>query len=401
MTAADPNPAPNPRGGLWPVVARELGMIAHSPFMLLFVFILPLAMFGLLAAIFYQEIPRDLPVAVCDRDDSVLSRRMARCMDAAPALAVTNHVRDVREGASLIRQGRAYALVYLPAGLESDALRGEAPAVTVYFNNQWLLTSGVINRAVRDVVGYASAGADVRTRMARGESPAQALEHYEPIRMDQHLLFNPNMNYRYFLLPALLPVMLQIFIVVVMVRATGGEFRHGTAGDWLAAAGGRPWLAILGKALPYTLSFFVLGGFMWSLLIRFCNVPLHGELWMLLAGTAVFVLAYQSMGCFFVGLSANLRMANTVAGFYCGPAFAFAGITFPVVALPLPAQCWSNLLPLRHYVCIIMQQAMQGAPVQVSGYSLLALAAFILVPPLVFIPRMGRFMRDPSCWGRL
>jgi ABC-2 type transport system permease protein len=383
------------------VVARELHMIAHSPFMMLFVFILPLAMFGLLAAIFYQEIPRDLPVVVCDRDDSELSRRVTRHMDTSPSLRVRAHVRDVEEGASLIREGRAYALIYLPVKLERDALRGEAPAITVYYNNQWLLTSGVINRAVRDVVGYASAGADQRMRMARGESPAQALERSEPVRLDQHMLFNPNMNYRYFLLPALLPVMLQIFIVVVMVRATGGEFRHGTAGAWLAAAAGRPWLAVLGKALPYTLAFFVLGGFMWSLLIRFCNVPQHGDLGVLLAGTAAFVLAYQSIGCFFVGLGANLRTANTIAGFYCGPAFAFAGITFPVMALPLPAQCWSNLLPLRHYICIVMQQAMQGAPAQVSGYSLLALAAFILIPPLVFIPRMGRFMRDPSCWGRI
>ena len=401
MTAPDPNAAPPPRGGLWTVVVRELGMIAHSPFMMLFVFILPLCMFALLTAIFWQEIPRDLPVAVCDRDNSALSRRLGRFMDASPALAVTSRVQDVNEGAKLIRQGRAYAIVYLPAGLEHDALRGEAPAVTVYFNNQWLLTSGVINRAVRDVVGYASAGADVRMRMARGESPSQALEHYEPIKLDQHLLFNPNMNYRYFLLPALLPVLFQIFIVVVMVRATGGEFRYGTAGAWLTAAGGRPWLAILGKALPYTIAFFVLGIFMWSLLIRFCNVPLHGSLRVLLAGTATFVLAYQSMGCLMVGLGANLRFANTAAGFYCGPAFAFAGITFPVVALPMPAQVWSNLLPLKHFVLILMQQAMQGAPAQASGPPLFALMAFAFLPPLIFIPRMGRFMRDASTWGRL
>ncbi len=401
MTAPVPNATAAPRGGLWTVVARELHMIAHSPFMMLFVFILPLCMFALLTAIFWQEIPRDLPVAVCDRDDSALSRRLARYMDASPALWVSNHVQDVNEGASLIRQGKAYAIIYLPSGLEHDVLRGEAPAVTVYYNNQWLLTSGVINRAVRDVVGYCSAGADVRMRMARGESPSQALVHYEPIKLDQHLLFNPNMNYRYFLLPALLPVMFQIFIVVVMVRAMGGEFRYGTAGEWLAAAGGRPWLAVLGKSLPYTVAFFVLGVFMWSLLIRFCNVPLHGDLRVLLAGTAVFIMAYQSMGCLLVGLGANLRMANTMAGFYCGPAFAFAGITFPVIALPLPAQCWSNILPLKHFICILMQQAMQGAPAQVSSAPLFALMAFAFLPPALFVPRMARYMRDASTWGRL
>ncbi len=390
-----------PSGGLWRVTAREFALIARSPFMLMFVVVLPLVAFAVLATAFYQQTPRDLPILVCDQDGSALSRRLIRCADASASLAVTAQVHDVNEGGDLIREGKAYALALIPKDFERDVLRGDAPAVTMYFNNQWMLTSGVISRAVREVMGYMSGGADVRRRMAQGSTPDQAMQQCEPIRVDQHILYNPAINYRFFLLPALFPTLLQIFVVMVSVRAVGSELRYETAGEWLAAAGGRTWVALLGKQLPYTAAFMVIGVFMWSLLIRFYNVPMLGSLGLLTGGTLLFILAYQSVGCLLVALTGNLRMASSIAGFYSGPAFAFAGVTFPTLGMPLPALVWSNCLPLSHYLRLVTQQMLEGAPERVSGPPMLALMAFCILPPLVFLPKLDRMLRDPSCWGQL
>ena len=249
--ATTPQPVPRARKtGFYRVFRRELHIIAHSPFYTLFVFILPVLSFGVLAIIFHQETPRDLPVVVCDADDSELSRQLIRMVDASPALAVAGKIRDMEEGARVTRTGKAYAVFYLPAGLERDVKRGEAPPVTVYYNNQWLLVSGLISRAARDVAVTLSSGIDVRFRIEHGESPAMAEQRYEPIRTDIHLLFNPNLNYRYFLLPALLASMIQIFVIMVTVRAVGAELKHGTAGEWLLVSGNRPWAALLATLLP-------------------------------------------------------------------------------------------------------------------------------------------------------
>jgi ABC-2 type transport system permease protein len=188
---------------------------------------------------------------------------------------------------------------------------------------------------------------------------------------------------------------------MVAVRAVGCELRYGTAGAWLAAAGGRTWVALLGKMLPYTFAFMVMGTFMGALLVRFCNVPLLGSAALLLAGTLALVIAYQSVGCLFVSVTGDLRMSSSVSGFYSGPAFAFAGVTFPTLGMPAAALFWSNCLPLSHYLRLVTQQALEGAPAQVSGSPLLCLAAFCVIPPLVFVPRLGRLMRNPACWGRL
>lgn len=389
------------RTGFIPVFRRELHIMAHSPFCTLFIFVLPLVTFIIMGAVFYEETPRNMPIVVCDNDNTALSRQLIRMADASASLSVAAQVADMEDGSAHIRRGQAYAIFYIPAGFAYDVARGQAPAISVFYNNQWLLTSGVISRAAREVVLTLSAGAELRTRMMKGEAPQQATEKFEPIRLDQHTLFNPNLNYRFFLLPALLPTLMQVFILVMTVRAIGTELRYGTAGQWFAVSGGRPFIALLGKILPYTICYLVMAFFMLALLVRVFGVELRGDYAFLLAATVTFVLAYQAMGFFFITLSANLRLANSLSGFYSGPAFAVAGITFPYVGMPLPAKIWGSILPLTHYLRIMFQQTLRGAPVGVSFPELLILALFVLLPPVLLLPRLGRLMQDPAAWGRL
>ena len=91
----------------------------------------------------------------------------------------------------------------------------------------------------------------------------------------------------------------------------------------------------------------------------------------------------------------------SAAAFLSGPAFAFSGITFPVAAMPLAAQTWSALIPLTHYLRVMVDQAMRGAPLAVSSLPLAALAAFVLLLPVASLGRLRRVATDERFWGRL
>ena len=387
--------------GLIAVMAREVKTIARSPFYVLFMFVFPILSAAVMWGIFASRVPRDMPVVVRDGDQSTLSRQVIRMTDASATIAVAATVQDAAEAARHLRQGRAYALIYLPAHMERDARRGQSPEISVYFNNQWLLCSGVILRALRGVTGTLSAGLDIRTRLMKGEHPAQAFERFEPIRLEAHPLFNPNLSYYQFLVPPAIVALLQVFVLMVTVRAVGAELRHGTAGGWLEAAGGRTWLALLGKLAPYTIAFVLLAFTTLAVLFRVGRVPNNSTPWVLASATVLYVLAYQSMGVFLIAVTANLRLANSVAGFYSGPAFAFAGITFPLIGIPPAVKVWSYSLPLTHYVHLYFEQAYRGCPAQTSASGLLVLLGFVLLPPLIYVPRMRQCIRNPKYWGRL
>lgn len=390
-----------PSGGVLRVAWREVRRITGSWYYAFLLLILPLAGFALIGAIFSQGVPRDLPIAVVDADESSLSRQAIRMMDASATMKVADRVPSLEAGRALVLQGRVYAVVVMPADLERGVRRGEAPKIVAYYNAQYLLPASLIRRELRTAIGTASAGLELRVREARGEPASVALAHLEPIRVDQHTLFNPNLNYVYFLVAALLPALLQIFVMLVGGHALGIELKEGTAGAWMEAARGSAWRAVLGKLLPYAAHFVLLGLFMLVVLFRYMAVPLHGHLEVIVAGTVLFVLAYLAMAIVVVAWSANLRFATSVTALYTTPALAFTGITFPTIGMPVVGRVWAAVLPLTHYLQVIVDQSMRGAEPAVSMPSLAALLAFVVLAPAASVWRMGDVARDPRYWGRL
>jgi ABC-2 type transport system permease protein len=184
------------------------------------------------------------------------------------------------------------------------------------------------------------------------------------------------------------------------VNSLGSELREGTAGEWVDAAGDSTARALAGKLLPSTLCFLGVAGAAMAVLFGIAGVPLRGSLPLLLLGTLLFVLAYQAVGVLLVAFFANLRFATSVAAFLASPAFAYAGITFPMMGMPAFARFWGSLLPLTHYLQLLVDQSMKGAPAPVSLPSLLALLAFVVVAPLAAWPRLRRVLREDRFWGR-
>jgi ABC-2 type transport system permease protein len=383
------------------VACREFKRMSSRPLYILVTLLLPLMAFGIIWAIFSRGVPRDLPVAVYDGDHSALSRRLIRMIDSSSAIEVVRRVTDPESGHRLIREGKVYALIVLQRDLQKDVLSGKAPPVINYYNNEFLLPGSLIARDVRNAVGTLSAGLDLRFRQRLGQMTQVRPGGIEPIRIESHVLFNPYLNYTYFLVSTLLPNMLQIFVMVMSVYALGVEFKEGTAGEWLDCAGKHTWKALLGKLLPYTLLFCIVGIFMNNILFRYLGVPLRGSLGLITLAGVLMILAYQAVALLLVSITANLRLSLSFAAFYASTAFAFVGVTFPTVGMPLPAKAWAGILPLYYYLRVFVDQAVRGTPAVLAMTPLAVLMAFILFLPIFPLFRMGRLMSEEKYWGRL
>lgn len=383
------------------VARRELRRIASDRYYLWLLVVLPLASYWLLASIFSGGVPRDLPVAVVDHDRSALSRQIVRAIDATSSMRVAARPASIEEARALVLENQVYAVVVLPFGMERDARRGQAPATTGYLNAQALLPASLIRRDLRTAVATVSAGLEVKGRQARGEPPRAALARFEPVRLDYHTLFNPRLDYVSYLLTALLPASFQIFVLLVAVYAVGDELKKGTAGAWLDAAGGRALPAVVGKLTPYAVYFTALGLAMLAVLERRMGVPLGGSPALLGMATFLFVIAYLAMGLALAVWFANLRLASSASAVYAAPAFAFVGITFPTIGMPAAGRLWGELLPLTHYLRILVNQGIRNAPSGVSLAPLTVLAAFAAAGVAASLWRLRRVASDPRYWGRL
>ncbi|HPO12202.1 MAG TPA: ABC transporter permease [Candidatus Hydrogenedentes bacterium] len=387
--------------GFFPVLIRELKRMVSRPLYLLLIVGFPMTTFGIMTALFYQAVPRDLPIAVCDQDNSSLSRRLIRWADATPSLRVAYTVQDTREGERLMNTGEAYALILIPEDLQRNVYRGTAPNVILYYNNQYMLTGSMVQRDLTAAMLTLSTGINIQVRQKRGEMRETALNHALPIQVDNHMLFNPYFHYGYYLLTPLFPSLLQLFIIITTVFALGIELREGSSHRWLACAGGSVVKAIAGKLFPYSVAFFLVGWLMNALLFNVLGLPRNGDERVLIAALAVYVLAYQSLGICFLAVFANLRMALSVGALFASPAFAFSGASFPVAAMPLFGRIWSQLLPVTHYLKLFIDQSLRGAPIHISLPALEILALFACIGPLLMLPRMKHVMEHEHHWGHV
>lgn len=391
----------SPKKGIRAVIVREFSRILSDRLYLLLMLIFPLLTMGILWALFSAGVPRNLPIVVNDGDDSHLSRRLIRMIDASPTLRVVKKVDTVDAGQKQILSGKSYALVVLPRNLEQDVLAMKAPQLICYYNNQLLLPGSLINRDLHAVIQSLSDQLEKKLRIQLNDMSAKPEQLLEPVRLETQVMFNPYLNYQYFLLGALLPAVLQILVTITTVYAFGSELKHGTAGAWFDLAEKRLGKAVIGKVLPYTGVFLILGFLINLVLYGWVGVPINGSLSLVLFGTILLVLVCQSIGILLVTITANLRLALSGALFYTVPALAFAGLTFPIMAMPFPGKVWAWALPLTHYLKIFVDQSIRGVPMVYSLLPLGGLALFLLPGPATAMLRLKRLITNKNYWGRM
>lgn len=85
---------------------------------------------------------------------------------------------------------------------------------------------------------------------------------------------------------------------------------------------------------------------------------------------------------------------------YCGPAFAFGGVTFPFIAMTLGGKIWSTILPLPYFLEIVVDQAVRGSPCQFDIKDLVALLVFILIGITAAFIRLKYVLINPYFWKK-
>src|SRR5882724_7275427 len=219
------------------VMRRELHRLPHFPVLWALLGPIPLAAGLLLTGVFHAEVARRLPIGILDFDGTQPARLAARWVDAARTVNIVARVQDLGEAQALLLRRKLYAVLVVPRHFERDLLHQRSPRVTLLYNEQYLTAGNLISADVARAVNAASGAA--------AETAAQ------PIRVDSRLLFNPAVNYARGVGLVLIVGLVQVVAGLSTIYVVGRELRDSTAGEWLAAAGGSPLAAWIGKLTPY------------------------------------------------------------------------------------------------------------------------------------------------------
>lgn len=382
------------------VMRREMYRLTHQPMYFVLMIVLPVVSFAFFALLFNQGAIRNIPIAVLDEDNTTLSRKVAQMIDDTPTALVARDIQSMAEGERLIREGKIMAVVQIPAFFEKNILSNSQTHLESYVSGTNITVNGLLSKDIQTAVTTFTGGIQLQVLMKQGLTQRQAMAQLMPVRFDRHVLFNPHINYGYYLSPSFMPMMLMIFVVMVTVFSIGTELKHATSREWIAAGNDSVAAALVGKVLPITAVMFLISLVMLLINFKIVGTPLNGSLTVILVGTLLFILSYQSISVLIVSLLANLRLSLSIGGGYSVLAFTFSGLTFPIMAMWEPMQWVSKIFPFTFYTDIFVDQMLRGTPWVYSLPDLGYMMLFIVLP-LLCLPRLKRVCTEEKFWGRL
>jgi ABC-2 type transport system permease protein len=363
---------PPARPGLWLVATREIRFFRRDPAGLFLIVAIPLIAFAVLAWTFSSAVVRGLDVVVVDMDRSAISTGVVQEIAAAPGLRIAERADNLTTATRAIRSGRAIAAVYIPPSFEQDLLAGRRPQIIAFYNAQYFTPGNIAARGLSDAISAA----------ASKLSPLHGVNLQPigsgPLTVEEYVLTNPALNYAGFLLRAVMPTMLHVVIAIAACYAVGSEFSRRSRRAWLRCAGGSPLIALVGKLLPLFAVFIVLLAIDALILDAGFALTYRGNVLMIVIAAALFIAAYLSLATLVQLLVGDLPLGLSLNAIIASPAFGFAGVGLPVLAMGAFARGWGALLPLRWYQQILSDQAARGSPVHASAMPFAILAGMAL-----------------------
>ncbi len=374
MTAAQNNGSANRDPGFlrrtWAMIVKEFVQMRRDRMTFATMIMVPVLQLTLFGYAINTD-PRELPTAVLTRDDGPLTRAVLAALRNTDRFDFRWQVRDPQQLDKLIRSGTAQFGVEIPASFERDVRRGDRPAILVIADATDPVATGTAVASLNGVIDSAL------RRELRGPDEA-VTKSVEPFEITLQNRYNPEGLTQINIVPGLLGVVLTMTMMMYTALAVTREIERGTMENLLAMPI-KPVEIMIGKIAP-----FVLVGFVQMIIILVAarylfDVPIFGNVWLLIALSTLFAASNLAVGYTFSTVARNQLQAVQMTFFFFLPNFLLSGYAFPFRGMPGWAQAIGEALPLTHFIRIVRGIMLKGNGLSDMKMDVLALILFMLV----------------------
>jgi ABC-type multidrug transport system permease subunit len=345
--------------GLLAVAAKEFLHVLRDP-ATRFVFVIPIVQLVLFGYAIRIEI-EDVPTAVVDRDRSQESRDLIDLYANTRTFEVRRTLASLEELESALVRGQVKVGLYVPEGFARAVQRGERAEALVLVDGSYSSEAGAAIEVTRELGLYVSRRFRARSwdvRDLRRLDPDLPLAQVD---LRPRLLFNPSLRSANFFVPGLVGIILQLVTILLTAFAIVRERESGTFEQLMVTPLG-PWSLLFGKLAPYALIGAVETAAVLLLMVHAFEVPIAGNVALLAALSALFLLTSLSLGLIVSSLARTQAEAIQVSFFILLPSILLSGFVFPLESIPDPIYPLTFLIPVRYFLEILRGIILRGAP---------------------------------------
>lgn len=367
------------------LIEKEFKQLLRNSFLPRLILVFPCMIMILMPWAMNQEI-RNVSLNIVDNDHSVTSRQLVDKIAASTYFRLTALPGSYDEALRNIESGDADIILEIPRDFEKDCTVGRSPHVLIAANAVNGTKGGLGGSYLSNIIqSYAS---EVVVLPARGDIPGDVsvMTNSQPSTLNFQLstgyttlsLFNPNLDYKLFMIPALMVMLLTLICGFLPALNIVGEKEVGTIEQINVTPVGK-FTFILAKLLPYWLIGFVVLTICFTLAWLLYGILPVGHFLIIYFFTVLFVLTVSGLGLVISNHSATMQQAMFVMWFCMLILILMSGLFTPISSMPAWAQLITVFNPLKYLMEVMRMVYLKGSGFMDMLPQLGALLTFALV----------------------
>ncbi len=370
------------------VVKKEFLQMSRDKRMVGMLFIAPLLQLILLGYAATLDI-KNIPMVVCDQDNSKESRELINHYSSSAYFNLVGYTQNLNDIDGYLRSSKAGIALIVPVNFGRDLLAGRNPQLAVIADGSDSNTGGIgLSYASSIALSYAR---NILVQRAEKFNLIKTANDLPQVTVQTRAWYNQDLKSVYFMVPAVLVMVLMLVMTILSSMAIVKEKEAGTI-EQIVVTPLRDSEFILGKMIPFTITGFIQVFLVLIVAVFFFKVPLTGSLPALLILSILFVIVGLGLGIFVSSISKTQQQATMTAQFLLlFPMMILSGFIFPIENMPKFFQYLTYLIPIRYALEIVRGIFLKGDS---FGDLIPQTLALLVIGALVLSLSVNRFRRS-------
>lgn len=335
------------------LIIKEFKQIVRNSFLPKLFFMLPTVMMLLMPWAANQEV-KGLKLSVVDNDRSTFSERLIQKAVSSGYFTLTDMSSSNEDALHCVEAGDADIILEIEDDFEKNLVSKGVSNVMISANAVNGVKSGLGSSYLGSIVTDYSA--DLREEHGMNNAPARQ----QTFGTAPYYKFNPHLDYKVFMVPALMVMMLTLLSGFLPALNIVGEKEKGTI-EQMNVTPVRKLPFVLSKLIPYwCVGFLVLTYSMLLAWLVYGLVP-AGNLLTIYVFASIYILVVSGLGLVISNNSATMQQALFVMFFFLMIFILMSGLFTPVTSMPQWAQYITRLNPLRYFIEVMRMVYLKGS----------------------------------------
>lgn len=318
------------------LLEKEFIQIMRNTFIPKMIFLFPIIIMCVTPWVTSFEV-KNIKVSVVDNDHSTLSSRLIHRIEASDYFVFAGTERSHEEAMQEMDRCRTDVVVVIPENYERDVTNGRQPKI--------LIDANAVN-GIKGGMGASYIANIINDNLKEHARPAA---EGKGEKLATFSLFNKGQNYKIFMIPALMAILIVMFCGFLPALNIVGEKEQGTI-EQINVSPVAKTTFIIAKLIPYWIIGMIVMTICFVLSWAVYGIAPEGNILLLYMLAMLLALTFSGIGLMISNYSHAMQQAMFVMWFVMVCMILLSGLFTPVSSMPDWAIYITTVNPLRYFI---------------------------------------------------